>query len=118
MDCLIANTRDAFRFGQPNVLNYHGPNNPDTDKNRREACRNFRPIPPDRNSCDEYPYATTIQGGIQGGAGANIRAVNIGEQRRQGGDLSSVYRRIPPGTNGAFQVILVTPAIQGYFIFV
>jgi hypothetical protein len=43
-------------------------------------------------SCDEYPYASTFQGG----AGASTAAVPPGEQSAQGTLLSAFYRRFQP----------------------
>jgi hypothetical protein len=58
------------------------------DRNRREACRNFVPQAPPNTSCDEYPFASTYEGG----AGSSIRAVPLTEQNIQGGIISSFYR--------------------------
>jgi hypothetical protein len=58
------------------------------DKNRRAACKKFKKQPPNNTSCDEYPFASTAQGG----AGSSIRAVPVKEQNIQGGILSSFYR--------------------------
>jgi len=57
-------------------------------QNRRAACRGFvRPNPPN-TSCDEYPFASTVEGGT----GASTRGVPPWEQNVQGGIISSFYR--------------------------
>jgi hypothetical protein len=54
-------------------------------KNRGVACKGFK-APPGK-SCDEYPYASTSQGG----AGAARLAVNEKENDSQGGNLVGFY---------------------------
>jgi hypothetical protein len=54
-------------------------------KNRGVACKGFK-APPGK-SCDEYPYASTSQGG----AGAARFAVNEKENDSQGGNLVGFY---------------------------
>jgi hypothetical protein len=55
------------------------------DKNRAAACKGFH-SPPGK-SCDEFPYASTSQGG----AGAARTAVNKKENDSQGGNLVGFY---------------------------
>jgi Deoxyribonuclease NucA/NucB len=55
------------------------------DKNRSVACKGFKPPP--GKSCDEFPYASTSQGG----AGAARTAVNKKENSSQGGNLVGFY---------------------------
>jgi hypothetical protein len=55
------------------------------DKNRAAACKGFH-APPGK-SCDEFPYASTSQGG----AGAARTAVNKKENDSQGGNLVAFY---------------------------
>jgi hypothetical protein len=54
-------------------------------KNRAVACKGFKPPP--GKSCDEFPYASTSQGG----AGAARTAVNEKENSSQGGNLVGFY---------------------------
>ena len=54
-------------------------------KNRAVACKGFKPPP--GKSCDEFPYASTSQGG----AGAARTAVNKKENSSQGGNLVGFY---------------------------
>ncbi len=55
--------------------------------NRTEALRDV-PAAPDGQSLDEYPFASTAEGG----SGSVVRPVPRGEQNYQGGKLSSFYR--------------------------
>lgn len=53
------------------------------NNNRSAACKNFTGT----QSCDEYPFASTYEGG----AGASTADVPAAEQSSQGGTLSSFY---------------------------
>ncbi|WP_193199654.1 NucA/NucB deoxyribonuclease domain-containing protein [Nostoc sp. MG11] len=70
------------------------------DQNRREACRNFISQPPNNTSCDEYPFASSREGG----AGSSIRAVPPTEQNIQGGIISSFYRNNSIRNGSRFRV--------------
>ena len=54
--------------------------------NRRVACKGFKPIS-STNSCDEFPYASTSQGG----AGAAVEHVNKTENLAHGGNIVGFY---------------------------
>lgn len=54
-------------------------------KNRAVACKGFHPPPP--YSCDEFPYASTAQGG----KGAAVQKVLLTENTAQGGNLGAFY---------------------------
>lgn len=56
------------------------------DKNRAAACKGFKKRNP-TDSCDEFPYASTAQGG----AGAAQEHVNVSENKGQGGNLGGFY---------------------------
>ncbi|MGH9622573.1 MAG: NucA/NucB deoxyribonuclease domain-containing protein [Bryobacteraceae bacterium] len=57
--------------------------------NRNIACSGFVPDPTVPNgSCDEYPFATSAQGG----AGAHTNTVPLSEHSSQGADLGVFYR--------------------------
>jgi hypothetical protein len=52
------------------------------------ACAMGATLLPDAgSSCDEYPFASTVQGGV----GASVRKVPLVEQFSQGGTLSIFY---------------------------
>ncbi|HEU5269263.1 MAG TPA: NucA/NucB deoxyribonuclease domain-containing protein, partial [Jatrophihabitans sp.] len=55
--------------------------------NTRAACASFVPDPPVATSCDEYPFASSYEGG----AGASIRAVPLSANNSQGGILNGGY---------------------------
>jgi hypothetical protein len=55
------------------------------DKNRAVACSGFHPPPP--YSCDEFPYASTAQGG----KGAAAEKVLLSENTSQGSNLGAFY---------------------------
>ena len=88
----------AQRQGKPRTLN-RLTGRRRIDRNRRQACRNFQPIP-GVLSCDEYPFASSRQGG----RGASVAGVPPVENNIQGGILSVFYRvnLIPNG--GPFRV--------------
>lgn len=85
---------DAIAAGCPDALTYLGPNNPQTDSNRRKACPPGTVTTPGM-SCDEYPYASTAQGGQL----ADPAPVPVAEYSRQGGLLSAFYRNLSAGQN-------------------
>jgi hypothetical protein len=66
-------------------------------RNRREACGKFKG--PD--TCDEYPFASSYEGG----AGALVTSVPRSEQNSQGGTLSSFYQKHGLGDKDAFDVV-------------
>lgn len=70
---------------------------------RRQAAIGHLGAPPAGFSWDEYPYASTLQGG----AGATTMAVPIREQRVQGGQLNGLYRSHNMQSGSPFAVVLV-----------
>ncbi len=48
---------------------------------------------PDNYWLDEYPFASTVEGGV----GASVMMVDKREQRIQGGQISSMYNWVNPG---------------------
>ncbi|KAK0536240.1 hypothetical protein OC835_002080 [Tilletia horrida] len=74
--------------GKPTLL--HRDSNDATYHRTQNACRSPNRCsgnPTDSNSCDEYPYASSAEGG----AGAVTRCVPSHENSVQGGTLSSFY---------------------------
>ncbi len=55
--------------------------------NRKAALNGVEPASPG-NSLDEYPFASTKEGGL----GANVKSVPVKEQSIQGGTMSSFYQ--------------------------
>lgn len=88
---IYENTLNAFRQGKPSTLHY------DSDKNRQKERRDEAmvgyPKKVDGTERDEYPYASTFEGG----AGAVVADVPKKEQRIQGGQLSVLYRTMEQG---------------------
>ncbi|MGE5609729.1 MAG: putative Ig domain-containing protein [Bacillota bacterium] len=71
------------------TLKYNGPGNPVTAKKRAAAVRAYTgPAPKWYESLDEFPYASTAQGG----AGSRVMAVPAAQNAVQGGLLSAFYR--------------------------
>jgi len=95
---IAENFDEAVAQGQPTRLTRTDVAQRDT--NRAEALAGHQPAPAGQ-SLDEYPFASTVEGG----AGANVRAVPVAEQNYQGGVLSGAYRHIAVGDQ--FDVVFV-----------
>ncbi|KAJ1596064.1 hypothetical protein NDA11_003878 [Ustilago hordei] len=68
-----------------------------------------RALPADSNSCDEYPYASSQEGG----AGSVTRCVASTENSRQAGTLSSFYTNNGVIDRDAYNVAFAsTPGLQ------
>ncbi|EIM84071.1 uncharacterized protein STEHIDRAFT_159672 [Stereum hirsutum FP-91666 SS1] len=50
------------------------------------------------NSCDEYPFASTLEGQRAAQDAAATRCVPKGENSSQGGSISGLYRKLPDNT--------------------
>ncbi|MCU1441230.1 MAG: hypothetical protein JWP85_2227 [Rhodoglobus sp.] len=97
MPNIAANVQSALKEGHPGILNRT------TDaatirSNRAAACESFC----GRGSPDEYPFASTFQGG----QGARVADVPLAEQRIQGGVMSSFYQRHGIGDGDSFRVLV------------
>ena len=93
---IASHIRAAQAAGKPAILHRVVP----VPRDRRPgACRGWR----GPGSCDEYPFASTIEGGP---GKASIAGVPVQEQRRQGGDLLAFYRRHRIGNGDAFVVVV------------
>jgi hypothetical protein len=93
---IAAHIRAAQAAGKPAILHRVVPTPPDR---RPGACRGWR----GPGSCDEYPFASTREGGP---GKASIAGVPVQEQRRQGGDLLGFYRRHRIGNGDPFVVVV------------
>ncbi|MDF0585727.1 NucA/NucB deoxyribonuclease domain-containing protein [Tsukamurella sp. 8F] len=84
---VTSHIRAAQAQGKPSTLTK---NSPATDANRRAACGNAEavlgPKPSPDSTCDEYPFASTSEGG----AGASIAWVPAAENSSQGGTLAGM----------------------------
>jgi len=99
---IAAHTVYAQARGRPMLLFYNGPLNPLTLANRAIAC------PPGKHaplSCEEYPYASTLFGGV----GALTTGVPLAEQHIQGGLLNTFYQRDLRYEPGAAFAAVVVP---------
>lgn len=89
---------DAVANGAPTQLNRVG--TAARDANRRAALRGQSPAPAGQ-SLDEYPFACSAQGGC----GATVRSVPVGEQSCQGGVLSRFFQDNGIGVGDPFNVM-------------
>jgi ABC-type multidrug transport system ATPase subunit len=95
------------------LVEYLGANNPQANRNRKTACasdrqeREFGHVAHAPMSCDEYPFASTVQGG----AHTVIAEVPIAENSKQGTMLSGFYGREFDFVGGAASkfTVLVVP---------
>ena len=93
---IAAHIRAAQAAGKPAILHRVVP----VPRGRRPgACRGWR----GPGSCDEYPFASTLEGGP---GKASIAGVPLQEQRRRGGDLLAFYRRHRIGNGDRFVVVV------------
>lgn len=81
MPNIAKNIQSALDEGHPGILSRTADNSL-IRSNRAAACEGFC----GPGSPDEYPFASTLQGG----AGARVAGVPIGEQRIQGGRFSPI----------------------------
>jgi hypothetical protein len=87
---IYQHTLNSFRNGKPSVLHY------DSDKQNEEDRRkeSLKDIPTKKGyHRDEYPYASTIEGG----KGADVALVPAKENLSQGGSLGVLYRTLNSG---------------------
>jgi len=92
---------NAFRLGKPNVLHMIK-NNPQLKNSNREKALDGYPVRKSEGlERQEYPYATTYEGG----KGSYVTYVPEGEQRVEGGQLSVLSRKL--NDKDAFMVIPV-----------
>jgi RHS repeat-associated protein len=97
---IAAHIATAQTAGWPDGLTYLGPNNPLQDVNRKAACPRGT-YAGTGMECDEYPYASTVQGG----AGASTAPVPPREQRIQGAQLRGFYANLGAGQNFCVEVV-------------
>jgi hypothetical protein len=93
---IAAHIRAAQAAGKPAILHRISP----IPRDRRPgACRGWR----GPGSCDEYPFASTYEGGP---GRSSIAGVPPSEQATQGGDLIGFYTRNRIGDGDAFVVVV------------
>ncbi|WP_233164543.1 DUF6443 domain-containing protein [Pedobacter sp. ASV28] len=97
---IYRHTLNSFRNGKPNVLHYDA-DKKNSDERRDDALKNFPSRYSEGLQRDEYPYASTTEGG----AGADVAYVPGKENSSQGGSLSALYKTLNSGD--AFLVLAV-----------
>jgi hypothetical protein len=95
---IAEHVRAALAAGQPRVLTRAS--GARQRANRRAACGRWPRGSP--LSCDEYPFASTLEGG----RGASIAGVPKLEQRRQGGALRAFYAKAKVKVGDPFLVVV------------
>jgi hypothetical protein len=82
---IAENDLSAIDHGQPFLLHYRGPQSDDIMRKIRTAAGCGSAWKSKPLTCDEYPFASSLEGG----AGADVFGVPIGENRSQGGSMSA-----------------------------
>lgn len=91
----------AWQVGHPALLHRGGVGTGGT--NRSLACTTVRKAELKPSSCDEYPLASTTEGG----AGASTQGVPGGEQLIQGGIVNGTYAKNRMKTGDEFLVVVI-----------
>ena len=99
---IYRNTIGALSNGQPQILTYDS-DKKNQGKRRREALKFYKGTSGKSESLDEYPYASTKEGG----AGATVGSVPREEQSIQGGQLGGLILAKKMETGDQFFVIPV-----------
>jgi RHS repeat-associated protein len=90
-----------YLLGKPMLLSRVG--SEDRRSNYDDACGSVPGPRPAGMQCDEYPFASTLQGG----AGASMMYVDAGDNSRQGSDLRTCYSRENIGIGDWFAAVVV-----------
>ena len=103
MPTIAAHVQQAQVQGQPSILTYIGAENDSLNtSNRNAACRLLPSPRPVGQQCDEYPFASTYEGG----ATASAVLVPAGENQNQGGSLRNFYASNNLQNGSQFQVMV------------
>ena len=97
---IYKHTLNSFRLGKPDVLHYESDKKVQS-QHRNQALKGIPSRGSEGLERDEYPYASTKEGG----AGANVAYVPKGENGKQGADLGFLYKTMDDGD--AFLVLPV-----------
>ena len=98
MPSVCRNMRDAIRAGKPAQLHRITDKAEIGRKRRASGCTKM--VKPRGKSCDEYPFASTREGGTY----AKTLLVPIRENNKQGGLLSRFYKKYGIADGGCFNV--------------
>ncbi|MEU9148479.1 RHS repeat-associated core domain-containing protein [Streptomyces sp. NPDC048349] len=104
---IAINDQSAIDAGHPNVLHRQIGEAKKNMNRWWSGCNDWKKQGGVR-SCDEYPFATTKEGGI----GAQIRDVPVSEQNKQGGDLGGFYRSNKLKDGDPFMVVVINVRIE------
>ncbi|MFD9412427.1 NucA/NucB deoxyribonuclease domain-containing protein [Streptomyces sp. NPDC059989] len=104
---IAINDRSAIDAGHPSVL-HREKNKANQKLNRWWAGCNDWKGQGGAQTCDEYPFATTKEGG----AGAQLREASIVEQRYQGGDLNGFYSKNKIKDGDPFLVAVINVRLE------
>lgn len=83
---------NAFRSGKPSTLHYDS-DQTNRNERRKKALKNYPTRFSEGLERDEYPFASTIEGG----EGSMVAYVPTKENRSQGGSLKQLYRTLKTG---------------------
>lgn len=97
---ISANIEAAIAEGHPEILAREMAK--DAIRANRSAALRGQPKPPSTHSLDEYPFASSMQGG----AGARVAPVPRIEQNIQGGIMSNFYREHGIQQGDRFRVVV------------
>jgi hypothetical protein len=101
MPFITRNISTAWQSGKPGVLTKDSTAEPG---NRKQVCLPSFPRPYG-GQCDEYPFASTSQGG----AGAQEQEVPARENQCQGGTLTVGYRAAGIKDQDSYLVVIIHP---------
>ncbi|RUT05077.1 hypothetical protein DSM106972_038980 [Dulcicalothrix desertica PCC 7102] len=131
LPCIGAHIRYAQSRNRPSLLTYSGPNK--SKNNRQEACSSFRNnhlskinrrrgVTDARKkefrdialTCDEYPFASTVQGGV----GASVWGVPKREQDKQDDVIRNFYNanKMTGGEEFRVEVINYKECTDSFYI--
>ena len=89
---IYKHTLNSFRKGKPDVLHYDS-NKENQAERRKEAMKGYPARGAEGLQRDEYPYASTTEGG----KGADVAYVPSKENSSQGGSLGALYKTLKSG---------------------
>jgi RHS repeat-associated protein len=89
---IYKHTLNSFRKGKPDVLHYDS-NKENQAERRKEAMKGYPSRGSEGLQRDEYPYASTKEGGT----GADVAYVPSKENSSQGGSLGALYKTLKSG---------------------
>lgn len=95
--------KEAWQKGHSDVLTFAGSKSALRDANRTAALKHMPKKRPTGMSYDEYPFASTFEGGL----GSNVRVVPARENNIQGGIMRAFYEKYNLQIGDQFRVELI-----------